>query len=171
MSGPVTGQWSVLPVTGHRSILQTGHRTPVNMHRSLTGQQLRVAGQRSETDVLLHRIIPLLHRRMHICRRLVPIIEVDVGHALIHRAVLIPIIVMIMIDHLDHNGKDTRGDVIPVVAVLALGVVAVLDLGITRIKVVDKFHGSIVVPTFMTGHITILFLIVMSPYPMHQFAV
>ncbi|KAH3855011.1 hypothetical protein DPMN_097571 [Dreissena polymorpha] len=60
------------------------------MHRSLTGQQLLVMGQRSETDVLLHRIIPLLCRPMHIRRRLVPIIEVDVGHALIHRAVLIP---------------------------------------------------------------------------------
>jgi hypothetical protein len=58
---------------------------------------------------------------MHIRCRLVPIIEVDVGHALIHRAVLIPVIVMIIIDHLDHHGNDTRGDAIPVVAVLAHG--------------------------------------------------
>ena len=64
---------------------------------------------------------------------------------------------MIMIDHLDHHGKDTRGYVIPVVAVLVLGVVAVLDLGITGIKVVDKLDRSIVVLTFMTGNITILF--------------
>ena len=77
------------------------------MHRSLTGQQLLVTGQRSETDVLLHRIIPLLRRRMHIRRRLVPIIVVDVGHALIHRAVLIPVIVMIISDHLNHYGNDT----------------------------------------------------------------
>jgi hypothetical protein len=47
---------------------------------------------------------------------------------------------MIINDHLDHHENDTRGDVIPVVAVLALGVVAVLDLGITGIKVVDKLH-------------------------------
>ncbi|KAH3820819.1 hypothetical protein DPMN_122568 [Dreissena polymorpha] len=100
---------------------------------------------------------------MHIRRRLVPILEVDVGHALIHRAVLIPVMVMIIIDHLDHHGNYTRGDVITVIAVL--------DLGITGIKVVDKLHGSIVVPTFMSGHITILFLIEMSPYPMQQFPV
>ncbi|KAH3844537.1 hypothetical protein DPMN_086796 [Dreissena polymorpha] len=76
---------------------------------------------------------------MHIRRRLVPIIEVDVdaGHALIHRAVLIHVIHMIIIDH---HGNDTRGDVIPVIAVLALAVVAVLDHGITGIKVVDKLH-------------------------------
>ncbi|KAH3779500.1 hypothetical protein DPMN_157303 [Dreissena polymorpha] len=105
-----SGHWSVLPVTGQ---YYTGHRTPVNMHRSLTSQQLLVTGQRSGTDVLLLlRIIPLLRRRIHICRRLVPIIEVDVRHALIHQAVLIPVIVMINIDHLDHHGNDTRGYVI-----------------------------------------------------------
>ena len=133
MTGPVTGQY-------YRSPANTTERTPVDMHRSLTGQQLLVTGQRSETDVLLHRIIPLLRRRMHIRRRLVPIIVVDVGHALIHRAVLIPVIVMFIIDHLDHYGNDTRGGVISVIAVLAPGVVAVLDLGITGIKVVDKLH-------------------------------
>ncbi|KAH3833784.1 hypothetical protein DPMN_107100 [Dreissena polymorpha] len=64
-------------------------------------------------------------------------IDVDVGHTLIHRAVLIHVIVMIIIDH---HGSDTRGDVIPVVAVLALGVIAVLDLGITGIKIIHKLH-------------------------------
>ncbi|KAH3734162.1 hypothetical protein DPMN_040602 [Dreissena polymorpha] len=147
--GPVTGlnyqslvTGHMLLMTGHRSVLQvtgqlTSHWTPVNMPRSLTGQQLLVTGQRSETDVRLHRIIPLLRRRMHILHRLVPMIEVDdVGHALIHRAVLFHVIMIII----DHHGNDTQGDVIPVVAVLALGVVTLLDLGITGIKVVHKLH-------------------------------
>ncbi|KAH3820693.1 hypothetical protein DPMN_122441 [Dreissena polymorpha] len=79
--------------------------------------------------------------------------------------------VMIIIDYLDHHGIYTPGDVITVIAVLALVIVAILDLGITGIKVVDKLHGSIIVTTFNSGHITILFLIVMSPYPMQQFPV
>ncbi|KAH3809050.1 hypothetical protein DPMN_137413 [Dreissena polymorpha] len=64
-------------------------------------------------------------------------VDVEVGHALIHRAVLFHVIIMIIIDH---HGNDTQGDVIPVIAVLALGVVTLLDLGITGIKVVHKLH-------------------------------
>ncbi|KAH3787488.1 hypothetical protein DPMN_165612 [Dreissena polymorpha] len=64
-------------------------------------------------------------------------VDVDVGQDLIHRAVLIHVIVMIIIVH---HGNDTLGDVNPVVAVLALAVVAVLDHCITGIKVVDKLH-------------------------------
>ncbi|KAH3803082.1 hypothetical protein DPMN_156782 [Dreissena polymorpha] len=64
-------------------------------------------------------------------------VDVDARHALIHRAVLIHVILMIIIDH---HGNDTRGDVLTVVAVLAIAVVAVLDHSITGIKIVDKLH-------------------------------
>ncbi|KAH3702838.1 hypothetical protein DPMN_077864 [Dreissena polymorpha] len=179
-TGPVigdrSGQRSPVHGTGHRSsvtddrsenrspVKNTVHRAPVNMHRSLTGQQLPVTGQRSETDVvILHRIILPRRRRMHFCRRLVPTIWLDVGHALIHRAVLIPGVVMIITDHLDPHGDNTLGDVITVAAYLALG--------IAGIKVVDNVQVGIVVPTFMIVHITILIRIVMSPYLIYQFPV
>ena len=80
---------------------------------------------KAETEDLRHLNIQLLHRR------LVRIIEVDldVVHDRFLRAVLIHAIDMIIIV----QGKDTLGDVIPVVAVLPLAIVTVVALAVVDI--------------------------------------
>ncbi|KAH3791336.1 hypothetical protein DPMN_144819 [Dreissena polymorpha] len=94
-------------------------------------------------------------------RQRVPTIELDVGHALLYRAVLIPGIEIVVTDHLHVHEDATLGNIIPIAADLVPG--------IAGIKVLDRLNVGIVVPTILIVHITILFRILMSPYLMYQF--
>ncbi|KAH3730219.1 hypothetical protein DPMN_056200 [Dreissena polymorpha] len=141
-----TGHRSMAPVIGpwHRSTL-TGQ---VTLHGSLTGHRSEI-----EIDVVLHHrtILPLLSHlhRMLLCRQQIPTIWVDVGHALLYRAVFIPDVDMVVTDHLHAHGDATLGDITPIAADLVLGMAG--------INVVDKLHVGIVVQTILIGLSNIFF--------------
>ncbi|KAH3827649.1 hypothetical protein DPMN_129589 [Dreissena polymorpha] len=112
--------------SGHRSVLPsntTGHRGPV---RSLgmgywspdTGQHAPIINQStvaSHQSTIRNRGSPSSDYSTSLSS------NAYLSSTSFDYRVLIPVIVMIIIDHLDHHGNDTRGDAIPVVAVLAHG--------------------------------------------------